>query len=145
MDDGVVGAAPAPSIVRGSVTVPPKYEKNALGQVVATERLPGTGGTISLKWPGYFQPSLDDVNKAATAAVAAMTGGIIDDETAVKFIAPYFKVEDKDGLLEKVRAGAAQAQADLTAQMTGGGEPDPFADPNAPAPAEPAAPPQPPF
>ena len=144
MEDGMVGAAQHPSIVRGSVLVPPKYEENALGQIVPIERVPGTGGTIALKWPGYFQPSLDDVNKAATAAVAALTGGIIDDETAITFIAPYFKVEDKDGLVEKVRTGAAQQQQDMMAGMLGGGEPDPNAPPDQSVPpaAPPAQPPQ---
>jgi hypothetical protein len=125
MEDGVVGGSQHPTTVRGIVIVPPKYEKNALGQVVPVERSPGTGGTISLKWPGYFQPSIDDVTKAATAVVAALTGGVIDDETAVHFIAPYFKIEDKDAMLEKVRNNAAQQQADLMSQMLGGGEPDP--------------------
>lgn len=147
MDDGIIGAAQAPSIVRGAVIVPPKYEKDALGNMVPKERVPGTGGTISLKWPGYFQPSLDDVTKAVTAAVSALTGGVVDDETAVGFVAPYFKVEDKTDLLDKVRGAAAQGSADLMAQMLGGG-----ADPNQPqatngaaSPEQPAAPAPPPL
>ncbi len=143
MDDGVVGGSHTPNIVRGTVIVPPKYEKDAMGNMVPKERTPGTGGTITLKWPGYFQPSLDDVTKAVTAAVGALTGGVVDDETAIGFIAPYFKVEDKSDLVEKVRGAAAQGDADLMSQMLGGGAPDPNAPPPNGAAADPNAPPPP--
>jgi hypothetical protein len=137
--DGIVGGAQQPTIVRGTVLVPPRYEKDVTGAMVPKERIPGAGGTITLKWPGYFQPSLDDVNKAATAAVAALTGGVIDDETAVGFVAPYFKVEDKSDLLDKVREAAAGGQADMFSQMLGGGE-QPPPQPGEALPVPPAAP-----
>jgi hypothetical protein len=143
VNDGVLGASQTPSIVRGMVLVPPRYEKDLMGNMVPKERIPGAGGTVTLKWPGYFQPSLDDVTKAVTAASGALSGGLVDDETAIGFIAPYFKVEDQTDLLEKVRAGAAQGQADLFGQMMGGAPADPTqAPPNGAAP-DPNAPPAP--
>lgn len=114
-----------PTVVRQQVVVPPKYTVNDDGTVAEEEREPGTGGTITLKWPGYTQPTLDDVVKAATAATAALQGTVIDDETAVHFVAPYFKVEDKTDLLKKVRANAAQQQSDLMAQMASSTNPKP--------------------
>lgn len=119
--DGIVSQRPA--VVRGKVVLPPRYQVSPEGALQEFERLPGLGGTFTLRWPGYFPPSLDDVTKATTAAVSAMTGGIIDDETAVGFVAPYFKVEDKGDLLEKIRSGAAQQQVDLMAMMASAARP----------------------
>jgi hypothetical protein len=115
--DGVVSQRP--TTVRQSVVLPPHRDENGN----ETEREPGDGGTISLKWPGYTQPTLDDVTKAVTAAVAALAGGIADDETAIHFVSPYLKVEDKQDLVEKVRAHAAQQQTDLMAQMASANQP----------------------
>lgn len=136
--DGVVEQRA--TTVRQAVTLPPKYTRDELGGVIEEEREPGTGGTFSLKWPGYTQPTLDDVNMAATAAVAAMTGGLIDDETAIEFIAPFFKVEDKADLVAKVRAASAQQQADLMSQMAAANQPQPTAASAPPGPIIPPAP-----
>jgi hypothetical protein len=136
MDDGIVGAAQQVSVIRRRVILPPRYVKDANGQPRAIERVPGTGGTIQLKWPGYFQPSLDDVTKAVTASVSAFSGGVIDDETAVNFVAPYFKVEDKAGLVQRVRDNAGQQQADLMAQMLSAVPDDTQQQPKAAAPQE---------
>ncbi len=124
MDDGIIGGSQQAAVVRRQVIVPPRYQVDALGVRQRIERQPGEGGTITLKWPGYFQPSLDDVTKAVTATVGALSGGVLDDEAAVNFITPYFKVEDKAALLEKIRAAGATMQADLTGAFTSGGEPD---------------------
>ena len=131
MDDGIIGGSQQATVVRRQVIVPPRYQVDALGVQQRIERQPGEGGTITLKWPGYFQPSLDDVTKAVTAAGGALSGGLLDDEAAVNFIAPYFKVEDKAALLERIRAAGAATQADLMSQFTGGGEPDVGAAPAA--------------
>lgn len=117
--DGVVNQRP--TVVRNSVVLPPHREDDG----TETERTPGDGGTFSLKWPGYFQPSLLDVTQAVTAAVAALTGGVCDDETAIHFVSPYLKVEDKAGLVDKVRASAAQQQADMMSQMASANQPKP--------------------
>lgn len=129
-----------PGYVRGQIVLPPRYEEGLDGTKVAVERVPGTGGTITLKWPGYFQPTLQDVQLASTAATGAKAGGLIDDETAISFVAPYFKVEDKADLVKKVRAAAAQESANMMAMMAsstqGAGE-EPGAAPGGEAPAPP--------
>lgn len=111
-------------LLRQKLTLPPVYEKDEAGQQVVRERVMGPGGTLTLKWPGYFQPALGDVNQAVQAAVGALSGGIVDDETAVKFIAPYFKVDDAMALVDKVRAAKEQASGGAmtpAAEGLGGG------------------------
>lgn len=108
-------------IVINEVRLPLKYTKGPDGKSIATKLQPGQGGNITLHWPGYFNPSLDDIQKAATAATGAMSGGLIDDETAINFVAPYFKVEDKADLVAKVRANASQQQASMDAMALSGG------------------------
>ena len=136
--DGIV--TQRPTTVRGAVVLPPRYETDALGQMVEVERQPGFGGTFTLKWPGYFQPTLTDVQLAVTSAVAAMSGGLIDDETAVGFVAPFFKVEDKADLLGKIRNAAGQQQADMMSMMASANQPQPSGVTVPPGPILPAAP-----
>lgn len=117
--DAMFQAAMQPQVARvqrGAVFLPPKYEVDPVTRLVKkTERVLGTGGNITLKWPTYFPPSLQDVNTASTATTGALTGGVIDDEAAVNFLAPFFKVSDPKALLERVRASAAQKQAEMMA------------------------------
>ena len=123
---GMVTQQPmGPTMVRGSVVLPPKYERQPDGTILKTERQMGTGGTITLKWPGYFAPTLQDTQLAVQAATGAMQGNLIDDETAIGFVATYFNVEDPAALIAKVRAAAGQQQADMMAMMQTGQPPQP--------------------
>lgn len=111
-------------LLRQKLTLPPVYEKDEQGQDVARERVLGPGGSLELKWPGYFRSALGDVNQAVQAAVGALSGGIVDDETAVKFIAPYFEVEDAMALVDKVRKAKQEASGGMmspAAEGVGGG------------------------
>lgn len=133
--DGSMNANPA--IVRGTVLLPSRYERGEGGVQIEVKRELGTGGTISLKWPGYLQMGPQDLQLAVTAAAAALSGGLVDDETAITYVAPFFKAEDVAGLVEKVRNNAAQAQADLMSQMQSAVDPnDPAAGGAPPAPPE---------
>ncbi len=87
-----------------------------------TEQLhePGTGGMIRLDWPGYFQPSLTDMQAATMAAAAAKQGGLVDAETASKFVAPYFRVDDVKAMLARVTDEQNKEQANLEAMALGG-------------------------
>lgn len=138
-NDGILQPQVA-TMVRSVVVLPPRYEKDALGVMQRVERELGGGGTINLKWPGYFQPTLTDVGLAVTAAVGAMSGGLMDDETAIGFIAPYFKVEDKTDLVDKVRANAAQQSADMAAMMASANQPKPSDVTQPPGPIIPPSP-----
>lgn len=50
--------------------------------------------SVSLNWPPYFAPTLQDVNDAVTASTTAELGGYISRKTAMSFVAPYFGVKD---------------------------------------------------
>jgi hypothetical protein len=71
----------------------------------------GAGELIELDWPDWYEPSLDDTNKAVTAASSALTGGLVDKEHAVRFIAHYFNVENVSELVGKLDEAEAAANA----------------------------------
>lgn len=85
--------------------LPPKVVGQANGSQAATvERQLGPGPhRVQLQWPRYFEPSLQDVQGAVSAAAAAKAGSLIDDEHASKFVAEYFQVEDLIPMLKKIK------------------------------------------
>jgi hypothetical protein len=123
---------PLTTIVRGTFKLAPKRQvDDATGLVTYVDREPGDGGTVKLKWPGYFTPTTADVEQASRAATAAKDGGLIDDETAIRYVAPYFKAEDDHELVNKVRSQVADKEAAMNAmvmQQTAVGR-DPLAGP----------------
>lgn len=70
---------------------------------------------VDLIWPEYYQPGLDQIGLAVTAAVAAKDGGLIDRKHAVDFTARYFNVADPEELAEELDKAAEE----LNAQMMG--------------------------
>jgi hypothetical protein len=107
-------------VYRESIDLPPRpLQDPDTGLVKYVERTLGPGGTVSLSWADYREPSISDVATAVRAAVDALNGGIVDDEHAAKFVAQYFRVEDVVAMLTKLRA-AKKDQADaMAAQMMG--------------------------
>ena len=102
----------------GAVTLPPRVETDEeTGETTLVERKLGKGGRVTLQWPGYFHPGLSDAKEAVSAAVSAVSGGLIDDATAVKFTAPYFGVGDAGALLRQVREAAKQRELEYMQQM----------------------------
>lgn len=96
-----------PRIMSSEVKVPPRPVKDDTGKVVGLEeRDIGQGETVDLKWPRYFQPTLEDIVKAVQAARSALEGGLIDQEHAMQMVAEYFQVEDVAALLEALRREA---------------------------------------
>lgn len=63
----------------------------------------GPGGLIKLSWGPYFAPTEQDKQMAVNTIVAAMAGGLIDDETAVKAGAQVFKVKDAAAMHRKIK------------------------------------------
>jgi hypothetical protein len=107
-------------VVRQVVKLPDQITRREDGTVERAARQLGEGGLINLNWGPYFEPGLADAQAATTAATAANAGGLLDQEHAVAFVAPYFKVEDAAGMLKKIKAEKAAEQAALDAQMMGG-------------------------
>ena len=75
---------------------------------------------ITLVWPEFFEPDLNDVSAATTATALAKTSGLIDAEAATAFVAPLYKVEDPAAMAAKIKAEEAQQNADLAAQSIAG-------------------------
>lgn len=97
-----------------AIILPPKIEKakDADGKpvITKTERvLPddAADAAITLSWPAYFPPDIEDAGTATTAAAAALLAKVIDKETAVKFVAPFYGVEDPSVVLDKLKAESA--------------------------------------
>jgi len=102
-------------LMRQQLALPPKYVQGPDGTQIAQPREPGSGGTIQLKWPDFFRPSLQDVLQATQAATTAKTAGIIDNATIAKFIARYFDVDDPQQMMAAAQEEFRQQQDQLVA------------------------------
>lgn len=105
-----------------------KPQKEGEEETVETVEL-GPGGYIDAGWPPITRPTPTEVGAATTAAVQAVEGQIIDIETATKYVAPYFGVDDVNAL--KIRmADALEESKRLAAQQQ---QPPPNQNPGQPA------------
>lgn len=114
----VTGPDGIPQIVTMVVRLPPNKETGKPREL-------GDGAVIDLDWPDWYEPSLEDISKAVSAAGQAMNFGLVDRPHAIRFIAEYFKVEDVSSLVEDLEAKEAeQLQAAMGGYDTGaeGGE-----------------------
>ena len=105
-------------------------ETSELRAVLAEAKLRG-GGLLRLKWPRYFQPSLDATQKAVAAAVQAKAGVLVDDEHLIAFIAPYLGIDDP-ATVTKNMAGvrmAEQKELDEAAMIANANKPPPKQSP----------------
>lgn len=82
------------AILRQVVKLPPKLSRSDDGTSVHMSRQLGEGFQLNLNWGPYFQPTLEEAIQATQAAVMAKSGGVLDQEHAVAFSAPFFLVED---------------------------------------------------
>lgn len=87
-------------------------------------RILGKGGYISIKWGPYFAPTEMDKQLAVGNIVAALTGGLIDQETAVRQAAPLFGIKDPTATLAKVRDEQSAQLLKAMAGLDGGLSPD---------------------
>lgn len=122
---GRVAAPEEPGgIVKGQVVVPPAVEKDdATGTVTLRQRpVPqqDTGAMLQAVWPEWFDPTPQDAQVATTAASAALLGGLIDLDHAVRYIAPFYKVEDAAGLAATLKQAKADEQAQQQQQLMAG-------------------------
>jgi len=114
-----------PRNVNGAIT---RFEIKLPKTADGKEQKLGKGPFVaSLQWPPYFEPSLDDANKAVQAATGAKMAGLVDDEHAAKFLAPYFQVEDVVDMLDGAKAASGQVQADIEREALSGPEESPTA------------------
>lgn len=59
---------------------------------------------VKVTWGQLIQPSLSEVNSAVIAAGSALDMGLIDDDVAVRFLAPFFGVQNAGDLLQRLRS-----------------------------------------
>jgi len=108
---------PLPTLVRGLIKLPKKRETDeATGQSVWLQRQVGLGEQIELTWPNYFEPSQEAIGAAVTAAGQAKQYALVDAETATKFVAPFFQIENIREVVEKAKADQ-QSMADAFAEQ----------------------------
>jgi len=112
-----------PRIVRRVLALPPRREPD--GALVP--RRVGVGQIVELKWPEYFPVRTSDAGNAVTAAGQAMEFGLVDRPHAVRFVAPFFGIEEVDALAE-----ALEAKKKEEAAQTDGGMMDRMGETDAP-------------
>jgi len=99
-------------VVRGMVSVPPHVERDASGRIVAKRpREVGDGEVIELVWPSYFEPTIEDADVAVKTASAALVGKLVDQETAIAYVSPFFHVSDPKEMAKRIQVEAAKQAA----------------------------------
>jgi hypothetical protein len=81
--------------------------QNAQGNQTVIETPPGyqpSSLDVTVQWPDIFPPTIDDIAKMTTTAVAAATGMLISRETLTKYLAPLFGIENVEEELAKIAA-----------------------------------------
>jgi hypothetical protein len=99
------------------IKLPPRMEKDAAGNPQIFQRELGPGGTVTMKWPPIYQPTLDEIAKAIDAMSRGVLNNLIDQETAVRFVARFLGVEAVDKMIKKIEAERAQRDAEAQQQM----------------------------
>lgn len=77
----------------------------------------GSGGRIEVTWGAYFEPMLTDTKTATDAAASAKQAGIIDTETASRYVAPYFRVENVQAMIDRSKKESEEEEAKLEAEF----------------------------
>lgn len=104
-------------IERSSVDLPPRFRPDSAEKVA---RVLGPGGLLKIQWPGYFEPTLSDVDLATRSAIAAKAGGLIDAEHASKFVAGYYRIEDVPAMLKQIESEENVQQEKVAAAAMSG-------------------------
>lgn len=105
-------------VVTDVIMLPPRVVTEDDGAQYLEEVEIGTGERVELEWPSFVKPPLADIQLAAQAAGTALAGGLLDRETAIGFIAPYFGVVNVKELVMKAAAEAEQNMQAMADQVT---------------------------
>jgi len=111
--------------VRQTIVLPKRVTTNdETGESEQADRKLGPGGPATILWPRFFQLGLADIELAVRSAGQALAAGLLDLESAVRFVAEYFNIRDVGPLIEKLLAAKDQASAQMAQQAMGGGAMD---------------------
>lgn len=104
---------------QGMTAMEPRVVRVEAGEDKTEEVQIGEGPAyIDVSWPPIARPTTTDTTAATTSATTALQGGVIDEEAAVAFVAPYFNVEDPAEMLSRMRAAAEErAKQEAAAQQ----------------------------
>lgn len=102
------------SIVRRTIYLPPRtHVDEDSGEMTLSEHKLGPGPYMaSMQWPAYFEPTPADTQQAVGAAVVAKTGGLVDTETAIRYVAHHFGIDDVTHIAEKIAAEKSDTMAE---------------------------------
>lgn len=97
--------------VRAVFTIPPKIEEkdpapddpDIKPKIEVTQRKPGVGGRVTLKWGSYFSSTPNDKQIGVTTVSAARMGKLIDDETAIRLACEELGLDDPEAVIRKIR------------------------------------------
>jgi hypothetical protein len=70
---------------------------------------------ISLRWPDWFEPTLQDMAARATTLKTLCDSGLLSRETAIKILAAEYDIDDPAA--EKLLADADMAERNAAAQV----------------------------
>lgn len=109
-------------IERHQLDLPARFERTGETMRRVERKLSSTitSTSIKLQWPGYFESSLGDAQTAVQAATSARAASLVDDTAAVGLIAPFFRVEDVPGMIDRLRAEVMLRARELDGQMMAG-------------------------
>jgi hypothetical protein len=82
----------------------PKKAVKEGGQSKFVEQSLGPGGRIRLIWPAYFAPTETDKQSRIANAVAAKTGGLVDQVRAVGYTSDIFAIDDVDEAVATIKS-----------------------------------------
>lgn len=108
------------TVTRGKLALPKRVTHTDTGPQLSEHKLGPGPYAMSMAWPAYFEPSAEDTQKAAGAAITAKVGGLIDSETATRYVAANFGVEDIKGTMQKVAKERDDGQAEAEAAAVRG-------------------------
>lgn len=81
-----------------------------------------TDDLIELTWPEWVKRGPSDAVAASNAVANARTARVIDQESAVQYIAPYFGISDPAAALERLRQEGGSLDEDLMKALIKAGE-----------------------
>ncbi|KKN72060.1 hypothetical protein LCGC14_0414550 [marine sediment metagenome] len=100
--------------VTSTLELPPRYEESDEGTKIPIPRVLGPGSYLELKWPRYFEPTLEEISKAVLAAVAGISGGVMDMKMAIAFLKQYLPIEDEEAIVKRLEKKMEETEQDMT-------------------------------
>ena len=103
-------------LLRMIVKASEKFKLNVAGKEVTALK---QNEKLSLTWPAWYAPSLEDMMNRATTLVKLCDGGLLSRETAIKILAAEYDIEDAAAELKladadmKLRNEAAQKKVQV--------------------------------